>query len=264
MEENRFFLEVAFRGTNYHGWQIQSNANSVQATLEQALETLLRKPTPITGCGRTDTGVHALQHFSHFDAVEEDFQEPFIHQMNSILPEDIVVKNIFRVSNKAHARFDAISRTYHYRLYFQKNPFKKGISTFCPYLPDLNRMQLMAEILKEYSNFSCFSKSHTQVKTDICTIMKTEWEWIEDELVFTISADRFLRNMVRAIVGTLLMVGWDEMNETEFRDLVESGNRANAGVSVSPDGLYLKEVLYPYSFPESKIFPRTKSRRSSL
>lgn len=257
---NKFFIELAYRGTNFHGWQIQSNAHSIQAAVQDALGTLLRRPVEITGCGRTDTGVHALQHFSHFEDEFEEFNEPFIHQLNSILPEDICVKNIFKVHSSAHARFDPISRTYHYRLYFQKDPFLTGISTFCPYLPDLTLMEEASHILKEYSDFSCFSKSHTQVKTHICTIMETEWRWEKNELIFIIEADRFLRNMVRAIVGTLLQIGWGEINIIEFRNILASGDRSKAGASVSPDGLYLQKIKYPYFIPEPLVNPRTKNK----
>ena len=259
-KDNRFFIEIAYRGTQYHGWQVQANAHSIQGVLQEALRTLLRRPIELTGCGRTDTGVHAIQHFSHFNDISSGFEEPFIHQLNSILPEDISVKNIFPVHPSAHARFDPISRTYHYRIYFQKDPFLKGISTFCPYLPELGLMEKAGDVLKEYSDFSCFSKSHTQVKTHICTILKTEWIWDKGELVFIIEADRFLRNMVRAIVGTLLRIGWGEIDLNEFRSIIESGDRSRAGSSVSPDGLYLQKIQYPYPIPEPLRFYRKKNR----
>lgn len=257
-------MEIAYKGTHFHGWQIQENAHSIQGVLQGAMGTLLRRELDLTGCGRTDSGVHALQHFSHFDAEEDVFNEPFIHQLNSLIPDDMVVKSIFKMHEGAHARFDAIWRTYNYRLYFKKNPFLKGLSSFCSYYPDVERMQKGSEVLKEYQDFSCFSKSNTQVKTNICKLNRLEWVWEGEELVFQIEADRFLRNMVRAIVGTLLRLGWGEISMEDLRKIVESGDRGKAGASVSPDGLYLQHIQYPYPLPEPKPYMRTKSRNSSL
>ncbi len=276
MIQHKYFLEVAYRGTSFHGWQIQENANSIQAVLQNALSTLIRIPIDIIGCGRTDTGVHAMQHYSHF-VVDElsnvEFDESFIHHMNSILPGDIVVKRIVPVSLKAHARFDAISRTYEYRLYFKKNPFLKGLATFCPYWPNIKAMQEASQIFPQYTDFSCFSKSNTQVKTNLCKIIYSQWQWDEKNeiLIFEISADRFLRNMVRAIVGTLLEIGWGTISLLDLRNILESKNRNKAGASVSPDGLYLKKVEYPYPLdspwkyqPKLKPNGNIKNKRESI
>jgi tRNA pseudouridine38-40 synthase len=261
METNKFFIEISYLGTHFHGWQIQENANSVQEILQDALSIVLRKPIGITGCGRTDTGVHAYQHYSHFYAEAAQFGEAFIHQINSILPHDISVKNIIRVHESAHARFDPVSRIYEYRLYFKKNPFQKGLACYFPYFPNLELMTQAAEVLKEYSDFSCFSKTHTQVKTHICTIFKTKWYWDGDILIFEIEADRFLRNMVRAIVGTLLQIGWGEINIKELRKIILSGDRSRAGASVSPEGLYLKRIIYPYELLVPEPIYKTKKKR---
>jgi tRNA pseudouridine38-40 synthase len=258
MSIHKFFIEISYKGTHYHGWQIQANADSVQEKLQIALGTLLRKPIELTGCGRTDTGVHALQHYSHFLCEQEKFSETFIHQLNSILPLDIAVMDIFPVHKEAHARFDAVSRTYEYRLYFKKDPFLKGFTCYCPYMPQVEIMRIAAEILKEYVDFSCFSKTHTQVKTNICHVLHTEWVWEKDTLIFLIEADRFLRNMVRAIVGTLLRVGWGEISLSDFRVILESKDRSKAGASVAPEGLYLKSIQYPFDLMKSTPYDRIK------
>jgi len=242
-------MEVAFKGTHFHGWQIQANAKSIQSEIQKALSTVLRSPIEITGCGRTDTGVHALQHFSHFLSDRVEFGESILYQLNSILPDDICIRNIFPVHSEAHARFDAISREYEYRLYFEKDPFLKDFATYCHRIPRMDLMKKGAEILQTYQDFTCFSKTHTQVKTNLCKIQRTDWEWRDGNLVFTIQADRFLRNMVRAIVGTLLLVGWEEMDFQGLREVLESKDRGMAGPSVSPDGLYLKKVIYPFRIP---------------
>ena len=243
----RFFIELAYNGTAYHGWQVQPNAVTVQQLVNQALSTVLRQPVETTGCGRTDTGVHATQFFAHFDMQSID-HGPWTMDcrgVNALLPHDIAVKRIFEVDANAHARFDATLRSYEYHIHFEKNPFKHNYSWLLRDRPDTGLMNLAAGIIKEYTDFSCFSKSNTQVKTNNCKISRAQWVERDGGLVFHISADRFLRNMVRAIVGTLMQVGRGEIPPEAVRDIIESKNRSNAGVSVPACGLYLTEVVYP-------------------
>jgi tRNA pseudouridine38-40 synthase len=262
----RYFIELAYDGTKYHGWQVQQNAVSVQELLNKALSTLLRQPIETTGCGRTDTGVHAKEYFAHidveppqspeggvFDERTYDNGSPFsgrggltLRGLNALLPHDIAIKNIILVHPEAHVRFDATLRSYEYHIHFEKNPFLHGYSWLLRDKPNLELMNQAAAIIMEYSDFSCFSKSNTQVKTNNCKIAKALWEQTENGIVFKISADRFLRNMVRAIVGTLLSVGKGEMPPGGIRDIIESKNRSKAGTSVPACGLYLTEVKYSY------------------
>ncbi|MGF7076568.1 tRNA pseudouridine(38-40) synthase TruA [Mucilaginibacter sp. 3215] len=259
----RYFIELAYNGTAYHGWQIQQNAVSVQELLNKALSTILRQPIETTGCGRTDTGVHAKEFFAHFDVEgnsssfidhgKVDGHEPSTinHEqvergLNALLPPDIAIKNIIPVHADAHARFDATSRSYQYHVHFNKDPFLQGASWQLRDVPDINLMNQAAAIMMEYIDFSCFSKSNTQVKTNNCKITRAEWVKTENGIVFHITADRFLRNMVRAIVGTLMMIGREEMQPEGIREIIESKNRSNAGTSVPACGLYLTEVKYPY------------------
>lgn len=258
--KQRYFAELAFNGTAYHGWQIQQNAISVQEVFNKALQTLLRQPVETVGCGRTDTGVHATQLFVHFDVEvgaglevqgADNQQSTKSHQLkislNAILPKDIAVKTVFPVAADAHARFDATLRSYEYRIHFDKNPFKQNFSWQLRDFPDLELMNQAANIIKEYRDFSCFSKSNTQVKTNFCMIKEAFWIQKSDgSLVFHISADRFLRNMVRAIVGTLISVGKKEIEPEAVRKIIQSKNRSNAGTSVPACGLYLTQVIYPY------------------
>jgi tRNA pseudouridine38-40 synthase len=246
-EKQRYFIQLAYDGTNYHGWQIQKNAVSVQEVLNEKLSVVLRQPIETTGCGRTDTGVHAREFFAHFEAVHGSWfmdHGILLRSINSILPADIAVKRVFPVAEKAHARFDATQRTYEYHIHFNKDPFKNGYSWELRDRPDIDLMNKAAKIIMEYTDFSCFSKSNTQVKTNICKISKAEWEIKDDGIAFKISADRFLRNMVRAIVGTLIMVGKKEIGPEAVRKIIESKNRSNAGTSVPACGLYLTEILY--------------------
>ena len=250
--QQRYFIELSYDGTNYHGWQIQPNAVAVQEVLNKCLSTVLRQPIETVGCGRTDTGVHAREFFAHLTPQPPEggvFNAggltTLVRSLNSILPKDIAVKQIFPVAADAHARFDAVLRTYQYHIHFNKDPFKNGYSWQLRDKPDLLLMNEAAKIMMEYNDFGCFSKSNTQVKTNICKITHAEWTETDNGIVFTISADRFLRNMVRAIVGTLLMVGKHEMEPQALRDIIKSENRSNAGTSVPACGLYLTEVKYP-------------------
>ena len=243
----RYFIRLSFDGSPFHGWQIQQNANSVQAELNKALELILKqKEIETLGCGRTDTGVHALKFYAHFDHYQINNLSDLVHQLNAILPHAIAIHSIFPVDQTNHARFSATSRTYVYRVYNKKNPFLKNWSCFYPGEPDLEKMNFLAEKLKSHSNFSCFAKSNTQTLTNICVITFAEWKREGEELIFKITADRFLRNMVRAIVGTLLNVGMNKIGEKEFLEILESRDRSEAGFSVPANGLYLTEVVYPF------------------
>ena len=254
MDTQRYFIELAYNGTAYHGWQIQPNATTVQECLDKALSIYFRQTVSSVGCGRTDTGVHAKEFFAHFDLLfHEDGQglktidpERSVSGINSLLPYDISVKRIIRVANDAHARFDAIERAYQYHIHFHKDPFKLDRSWLYKGSLDIAAMNDAAVLLLRYNDFSCFSKSHTQTFTNNCTVTKALFEEVDDSLVFTIKADRFLRNMVRAIVGTLIRIGKNEINLEQFREIIESKSRSNAGQSVPACGLYLTSVVYPY------------------
>lgn len=246
MNSKRFFLEFSYAGTVYHGWQRQPNTLSVQEVMEEALALLLKQQTPLTAAGRTDTGVHAKQMFAHFDADTTDLEQ-LIFRLNQFLPNDIAVIRIREVKPRAHARFDALSRTYEYHLNNFKSPFVQGMS-YGLYQPlDVEQMNKAASILLEYEDFECFSKAHTDVKTFLCTISKAVWEKSETGLVFTITANRFLRNMVRAIVGTLIEIGLGKKNIQEMHTVIESKNRSLAGYSVPAEGLFLTHIEYPNS-----------------
>lgn len=242
----RYFIELSYDGTNYHGWQVQPNAVTVQEVLDRALSTVLRRPIETVGCGRTDTGVHATEFFAHYEVESSMTIDKVVHSLNGILPPDIAIKNIFPVDDEMHARFSATLRSYQYHIHFNKDPFKHGYSWLLRDEPDIDLMNQAAQIIMQYTDFSCFSKSNTQVKTNNCKISRAEWVRTDDGMVFHISADRFLRNMVRAIVGTLLMVGRKEITPEGVREIINSKDRSNAGISVPACGLYLTEVKYPF------------------
>lgn len=244
----RYFLELSYAGEAYHGWQIQPNAISVQELLNNALSTVLRKEIEVTGAGRTDTGVHAIQMFCHFDfdnAIED--QGKFLYNLNSILPKDIAVHILRLVTDNSNARFDAVSRTYVYKLISRKDPFMLNRAWYFPFTLNIDKMNEACKILVKHKNFSCFSKSGTQVKTDKCEISLAEWKENGEEIQFTITADRFLRNMVRAIVGTMIEIGKTEMDLSTFEEVLLSGDRSKAGTSVPAHGLYLSKITYPES-----------------
>lgn len=247
----RYFAELSYKGTLYHGWQIQPNALTVQELLNKALSTLFRQPIESIGCGRTDTGVHALQFFAHFDVAHTDDLTVIssLNSLNSLLPYDISVKRLFRVSPKAHARFDATLRSYEYHIHFFKDPFRHHLSWLLHDVPDIDKMNEAAAALLNYTDFSCFSKSNTQVATNNCTLSRAEWIEGHEGWVFHISANRFLRNMVRAIVGTLILVGRGAIPPNAIHDILRSKNRSNAGASVPACGLYLTHIRYPYIDP---------------
>ena len=241
----RYFIQFSYFGKPYHGWQKQPNAITVQQVLEEALSTLLRHPIETVGAGRTDTGVHAKQMFAHFEADDSADKKNLVYRLNALLPEAIAVRQIFEVSDDAHARFDAVERTYEYWTVQEKNPFYSDQAHYVKHPLDIKRMNEGAAVLFEYKNFECFSKSNTDVKTYLCEITKAIWEKKGDRLVFTITADRFLRNMVRAIVGTLLEVGQGKRTVADVKRIINNKDRSQAGPSVPAKGLYLTSVRYP-------------------
>ena len=243
----RYFIELSYLGTNYCGWQIQPNANTVQAELEKALSILLRHEVSVVGAGRTDTGVHASFYVAHFDSPKRNlhWDQKVLASLNEILPKDIAIKEIVAVTPEAHARFSALSRTYEYRISRYKNPFSIKTSWLYKADLDVNAMKRAASKLTSYTDFTSFSKLGSDVKTNNCKVFFALWEVQESELVFTIRADRFLRNMVRAIVGTLIDVGRGKISEAEFTQIVEAKNRSLAGTSAPAEGLFLTNVEYP-------------------
>lgn len=243
----RYFIELSYKGTFFHGWQIQPNAVSVQETLEKALSLLLRVPISIVGAGRTDTGVHAKYIAAHFETEVPFESKKLIFKLNSYLPETIAIQDIFKVMPEAHARFDALTRAYEYRIVRRKNPFETENAYYLNGHLDIEAMNESAAALLKYTNFKCFSKSKTDVKTYNCELFYAKWEQQGDLLLFKISANRFLRNMVRAIVGTLIDVGLGKLTINDVHRIIASENRSEAGYSVPAKGLYLTEVTYPES-----------------
>ena len=242
----RYFIRLAYDGSRYHGWQQQNNALSIEHLVNEALGTVLRQTIKVTGCGRTDAGVHAEEFYAHFDcdsAIEN--KDSMAYNLNSLLPDDIVIHQIINVKEDAHARFSAVRRTYKYRINTHRTPFGKEYEFFMHRKPDIVLMNQASKILMEYHDFSCFSKSHTQVNNFICRIFEAGWQESGDRLVFTITANRFLRNMVRAIVGTMLDTGLHKITLEEFRQVIENGQRSGAGMSVPAQGLFLTKVEYP-------------------
>jgi len=241
----RFFIEIMYDGSNYHGWQVQPNSITVQEQLEKAISTVLNKKTGVMGAGRTDTGVHAKQFFAHFDYDSNLLDVNTVYRLNSFLPHDICVKSISEVKADAHCRFDAISRTYEYIIYNSKNPFLVDNAYFLHKTLDIEEMNKAANCLFDFIDFTSFSKLHTQARTNNCNIKKAVWEQKGDTLIFTIQADRFLRNMVRAIVGSLINVGLGKTSIDDFVKIIKSKDRAKAGASVPAHALYLTQVCYP-------------------
>ena len=242
----RYFIYLAYDGTRYHGWQIQPNGESVQETLMKALSTFLRRDIEVVGAGRTDAGVHARLMVAHFDYWEELDVHQVTDKLNRLLPPDISVYQVRKVKPDAHARFDATYRTYKYYVTTQKDPFNRHYAWRLYNTLDFAKMNEAAKILFEYIDFTSFSKLHTDVKTNNCRIMHAEWTQVSDtEWVFTIQADRFLRNMVRAVVGTLVEVGRGKLTLEGFRAVIEKKDRCSAGNSVPGHALFLVDVGYP-------------------
>ncbi len=247
-ELQRYFLEIAYRGTNFSGWQVQPNAPSIQAKLNQALQWLFKDPgVYCVGCGRTDAGVHASQFFLHFDAAPE-LPPNFFFKLNRMLDYDIAIKRVIPLHYNAHSRFDATRRTYQYHIHYRENPFLEGLSYFYFSQWDLDKMNETVQLLMQYKDFSPLSKHNPDNKTTLCNIFHARWTNNEAEgrLMFEISANRFLWNMVRMITGLSLMVGRERMNLAEVKNVMDSAGRFNYILPVPPQGLYLTKVEYPY------------------
>jgi tRNA pseudouridine38-40 synthase len=243
----RYFIEVSYKGTNYAGFQIQQNANSIQAEVEKALKIFFKTDFQLTCSSRTDAGVHALKNYFHVDSSvlpEQDKLNNIIYNLNAILPADIVIKQIFRVAKEAHCRFDAVSREYKYFIYNNKAPFLADRAYYYPYTLDIELLQGAADVLMKYHDFTSFSKRNTQVKTFNCSIGKSNWFKEENQIVYNVMANRFLRGMVRGLVGTMLKVGTGKISLNDFSKIVEGKDCSKADFSAPPQGLFLIEVLY--------------------
>lgn len=241
----RFFITLSYDGTHYHGWQIQPNGDSVQQRLQEALSTLLRQPIEVVGAGRTDTGVHARMMVAHFDWGEEIDGKQLTYKLNKLLPGDIAVQDVKQVEEDMHARFSATSRTYHYFVHTYKDPFLQAYSWQIPFMLDFEKMNEAAKVLLEYKDFTSFSKVNTDTKTNLCDVKEAFWEEIApDRWRFTITANRFLRNMVRAIVGTLVEVGRGKISTEDVRRIIEAKDRCSAGESVPGKALFLVDIKY--------------------
>ncbi len=241
----RYFVKLSYKGTHFHGWQIQPNAVSIQEVLQKAFSLLLREEIAVVGAGRTDSGVHAINYMAHFETDKQFDEQQLVYKLNSFLTDDIVVHDIFHVADEMHARFSAVSRTYEYRIHQNKNPFLKETSFYIYEKLDFPAMNSAAKILFEYKDFTSFSKLHTDTKTNFCKILRAEWIKRENQNIFIISADRFLRNMVRAVTGTLLDIGRGKISTDDFRKIIENKDRSSAGVSVPARGLFLTDIKYP-------------------
>ncbi len=256
----RYFIRLSYNGKNYHGWQSQPNAVSVQQEIEEALSIVTRLPISITGAGRTDAGVHAREMYAHFDIPQpiED-KSKFLNSINRLVGKDIAIHDLLKVPYDAHARFDASRRTYKYFVTYSKTPFIYPLTWYSPTILDINIMNEAASLLLRTNDFTSFAKLHSDAKTNICKVYEAEWTEIEygnnqspipnfldKGIVFTISADRFLRNMVRAIVGTLVDVGRGKISIEEFQEIILQKNRCSAGTSMPPEALFLWEIKYPY------------------
>jgi len=241
----RYFLEVSYKGTAYSGFQAQENAITVQAEVERAMQVLERRQIRLTGSSRTDAGVHARQNFFHFDS-DEGLHPQFIYKMNAILPADIVIRGLYEVAPDAHARFDALTREYKYFIYAQKDPFLADRAYFFPYRIDREALQAAAAVLREYTDFTSFSKRNTQVRTFLCRIDVSEWIEQDGCLVYHVEANRFLRGMVRALTATMLQVGRGKLDLAGFRTIIEAKDCTTASFAVPAHGLFLERVAFPY------------------
>ncbi len=243
---SRYFIEVSYKGNRYAGFQIQRNAVTIQAEVERALEIFFRKKFMLTGSSRTDAGVHAFQNFFHFDA--EEIDPASVYNLNAILPPDIAVLSIRQVSPDAHCRFDALARQYRYTVYGRKQPFLTDVAYFFPYKVDIDKMSQAAAVIMEYEDFGAFAKRNTQVKTFHCRIVESRWEVEGEKMMYVVSANRFLRGMVRGLTGTMLQVGRQKISVEDFKDIIESGDVSRADFAVPGHGLCLEKVLFadPY------------------
>ena len=243
----RYFLEVAYKGTNYSGFQSQKNANTIQAEIQKAFKTILKKELELTGSSRTDAGVHAYQNYFHFD-LESELSSQLLYNLNAILPIDIAIKNLLKVNDNAHCRFDAISREYKYHIYQKKNPFLTDKAFYFPYTLDIEAMQKAAVTIKEYSDFTSFSKRNTQVKSFVCDIKESKWVIQDECLIYNVKANRFLRGMVRALTATMLNLGRGKIDLTAFRRIIETKDCTLANFSAPAHGLFLTEVCFPDNY----------------
>lgn len=250
----RYFLEVAYVGTNYAGFQVQQNGVTIQGELEKALATFFRKEIDLTCSSRTDAGVHARQNFFHADIdIKEDKLNKAVYHVNAILPRDIVLKNIHLAKDDAHCRFDALSRYYSYSINSRKDPFREYTSYYYPYKIDADKLRSAAEVIKQYTDFASFSKKNSQAKTSQCTILKSEWKFEQDKYFYEVEANRFLRGMVKALVGTMLLVGRGKMNMQQFEDLLKNPQQASADFSPPSKGLCLLEVRLPSNLIDTTL-----------
>ncbi len=253
----RYFIEVSYKGTRYSGFQVQQNANTIQSEVEKALEICFREKFALTGSSRTDAGVHALQNYFHFDSLQElvnNFNVNFknenlkrsIYSLNSILPEDIVINNLTKVENDSHSRFDAVTREYKYQVYQFKNPFYRDLAYYYPYKISIENLQAAAEIIINTREFSSFSKKNTQVKNFKCSIFKSYWYTENGLVIYNIIGNRFLRGMVRGLVGTMLQVGTGKITLNQLEEIIASKDCTKANFSIPPHGLFLSKIIYPY------------------
>ena len=241
----RVFLDISYNGSTFHGWQLQPNAITVQETIEDALSKILKEKTRITGSGRTDTGVHAVQQVAHLDLLDDSNLSDIQHKLNVMMPRTISINSIRPVLPRAHARFDASNRVYHYHINHRKDPFKDGLSWLCAHTLDEKSIDEACGILIKTTDFESFSRVKTDVANFNCQLFEAKWQPCDNGYVFRICANRFLRGMVRAIVGTLMEVGRGKLSLEEFDLIVKSKNRQSAGMAAPPRGLYLQEVNYP-------------------
>lgn len=243
----RYFIEVSYKGTNYSGFQIQQNANTIQAEVEKVLQIFFKKNVALTGSSRTDAGVHALQNFFHFDIDDLlNFQQDFQYNLNALLPRDIVINRIFPVNDNTHCRFDAISREYKYYIYQKKDPFLEDIAFYYPYKLDLKKLNETARLIINHKDFTAFSKQNTQVKNFICNIEKSEWHVEGKLIIYNVIANRFLRGMVKGLVGTILRVGTSKISLTEFCRIIENKDCTKVDFSPPSHGLFLNSVKYNF------------------
>jgi tRNA pseudouridine38-40 synthase len=245
--KTRYFIFISFKGTSYHGWQVQPGSVTVQKTLDAALSTILNEKISTTGAGRTDTGVHALVFCAHFESSLPDLvgRKNLIFRLNKFLPKDISVSRIVKVRETDHARFSAVSRTYRYYISRNKDPFREDFSWYVHGDIDINIMNKACKLLLKHTDFTSFSRLHSGVKTNLCKIFFAEWEKKSNDLILTISADRFLRNMVRAIAGTMVDIGRGKTSLLEFEKIIKAGDRGRAGKSAPAKGLFLEAIEYP-------------------
>jgi len=244
---NRYFLEVSYAGTNYAGFQIQKNAGTIQSEIENVFTILFRKQVSLTGSSRTDAGVHALQNYFHFDILES-LQSNIVYNINALLPNDIAVNQLILVKSGSHCRFDAIARRYTYHIHRFKNPFLKDRAYYYPYSMDFEKLQYAAGVLKDYVDYKAFSKRRTQVQNYECTITESCWVMEKEELIYNVKGNRFLRGMVRGLVGTMLKVGKGKINVADLRKIIEVKNSSLVDFSVPAKGLFLNQVIFPNEY----------------